>query len=249
MAEVRPYKENYFDRRKKILFIVSMAVIAATAALAFLLWRSPAGRETVAGGDVRGAIGGRVEPESRAPASAGSDNAAGETPSGPPPPVNVVSGESGAADTAAAGDQNPAGGQPAAEPRAEPAPQEDEPGLGYARTREAGVREYDREVGELARKADEIDSLWQKHRDFCQGTIAVTVGNAYGREWFGIYSTINAADTPECRMMIQDMRTLAEEIDAGMEAAWEKAHRAGVYPGQLRAVQQKYLMELDRWNK
>ena len=98
--------------------------------------------------------------------------------------------------------------------------------------REAGAREYDREVGELAGKADEIDALWQKHREFCQGTIAVTVGNAYGREWFGIYTTINAADTPECKMMIQDMRTLAEEIDAGMEAAWEKAHRAGVYPGR-----------------
>ena len=50
-------------------------------------------------------------------------------------------------------------------------------------------------------------------------------------------------------MMIQDMQSLAAEIDAGMEAAWEKAHRAGVYPGQIRAVQQKYLMELDRWNK
>ena len=86
-------------------------------------------------------------------------------------------------------------------------------------------------MGELAQKADEIDSLWQKHRDFCQGTIAVTVGNAYGREWFGIYTTINAADTPECKMMIQDMQSLAAEIDAGMEAAWEKAHRAGVYPG------------------
>ena len=74
--------------------------------------------------------------------------------------------------------------------------------LGYTRTREEGVRAYDGEVSELALKADRIDALWQKHREFCQGTIAVTVGNAYGREWFGIYTTINAADTPECKMMI-----------------------------------------------
>jgi hypothetical protein len=249
MAEIRPYKENYFARRKKFLFIFSIVIIAAAAVLAFLLLRSPSGRKNVAGEEVRGKVSRQQEPERRALAAAGSDSTAGEIPSGPPPPVNVVSGETGAAEIAATGDQSPAAGQPVAEPRADPAAGEDEPVLGYARTREAGAREYDRQVGDLARKADEIDALWQKHRDFCQGTIAVTVGNAYGREWFGIYTTINAADTPECKMMIQDMQTLAEEIDAGMEAAWEKAHRAGVYPGQMRAVQQKYLMELDRWNK
>lgn len=247
MAEIRPYKETYFARRRKTLFAVSLALIAAAAVLAFLLWRSPAGRETVAGGEARGAVGGRQEPRPRDRAAGGTDDALRA--STEPPPVNVVPGDAGADESVAVGEQNAAAGQPAPEPRAEPAPQEEEPGLGYARTREAGIREYDREVGELARKADEIDSLWRKHRDFCQGTIAVTVGNAYGREWFGIYTTINAADTPECKMMVQDMQSLAAEIDAGMEAAWEKAHRAGVYPGQMRAVQQKYLMELDRWNK
>jgi hypothetical protein len=130
-----------------------------------------------------------------------------------------------------------------------PAAEWEEDTPGYALTREEGVRAYESEVSALAVKADRVDALWQKHREFCRGTIAVSVGNAYGRRWFGIYTTINAADTPECRMMVQDMRTLAAEIDDGMEAAWEKAHRAGVYPGQMRAVQQKYRMELDRWNR
>ncbi len=249
MAEIRPYKENYLTRRRKVIFSLALFLVAAAAALAFLLLRSGSGLEMAAGQAVPANGSQKKEPASQAVAASEADNAAGEIPSSPPPPVNVVPGETGPAESAAAENQKTAGGQPEAEPRVEPAPGEDEPGLGYARMREEGVREYDREVGELAQKADEIDSLWQKHHDFCQGTIAATVGNAYGREWFGIYTTINAADTPECRMMIQDMRTLAEEIDAGMEAAWEKAHRAGVYPGQMRAVQQKYLMELDRWNK
>jgi len=172
-----------------------------------------------------------------------------QPPSSLPPPVEVVPGEEegneGAPETA----ESQAGVQvPAATPAAATVPDEED-APGYARTRAEGVQAYDRDVSELAAKADRIDALWQKHRDFCQGTIAVTVGNAYGREWFGIYTTINAADTPECKMMVQDMQSLAAEIDAGMEAAWEKAHRAGVYPGQIRAVQQKYLMELDRWNK
>lgn len=177
------------------------------------------------------------------------DNAAVQTPSSPPPPVNIVSGETGARDNPADENIGVVRSEPAAGPQDEPSPTDNDPAPGYARAREEGVEEYDREVGELAQKADEIDSLWQKHRDFCQGTIAVTVGNAYGREWFDIYTTINAADTPECKMMVQDMQDLAAAIDAGMDAAWEKAHRAGVYPGQMRAVQQKYLMELDRWNK
>ncbi len=298
MAEIRPYKENYFTRRRKVIFYLALVLVAAAAVSAFLLLRSGPGSGIYVGQVVRISDGGediglvktyregksisyfsaasdfkdlvyhrlqgeyaikviardaaayrrKKEQERRELAASGPDNAARQA-SAAPPPVNVVSGEAGADEIAAAGEQNAAAGQPVAGPRAEPAPQEDEPGLGYARTREAGVREYDREVGELAQKADEIDSLWQKHRDFCQGTIAVTVGNAYGRDWFGIYTTINAADTPECKMMIQDMQALAEEIDAGMESAWEKAHRAGVYPGQMRAVQQKYLMELDRWNK
>jgi hypothetical protein len=249
MAETRPYKESYFVQRKKHFYVLLLILFAALAVLAFLFLRSGSGRETATGGEVHGTVSRQQEQESRDMASSGTARADAQMPSSPPPPVNVVSGEAGTAEIAVAENQNTAAGPPEAEPRAEPAPGEDEPGLGYARTREAGVDEYDREVGELAQKADEIDSLWQKHRVFCQGTIAVTVGNAYGREWFGIYTTINAADTPECKMMIQDMQTLAEEIDAGMEAAWEKAHRAGVYPGQMRAVQQKYLMELDRWNK
>jgi len=166
-----------------------------------------------------------------------------------PPPVNVVSGESGTREAPSNEKKGIGGEVPAAGPLDEPPPKDDDPAPGYARTREAGMREYDREAREMAYKADEIDTLWQKYRDFCQGTIAVTSGNAFGRQWFGIYTTINAADTPECRMMIQDMETLAAEIDAGMEAAWEKAHRAGVYPGQIRAIQQKYRLELDRWNK
>jgi hypothetical protein len=299
MAEIRPYKENYLARRRKVIFSLALFLVAAAAALAILLLRSGSGPGVYAGQVVR--ISGSVEDiglvksyregksisyfsaasgfkdlvyhrlqgeyaikviardaaaylqkmkrDSREMAAGGPDRADAQAPSSPPPPVNVVPGETGPVESAAAENQKTAGGQTEAEPPAEPAPGEGDPGLGYTRMREEGAREYDRAVGELAQKADEIDSLWQKHRDFCQGTITATVGNAYGREWFGIYTTINAADTPECRMMIQDMRTLAEEIDAGMEAAWEKAHRAGVYPGQMRAVQQKYLMELDRWNK
>ena len=181
-------------------------------------------------------------------AEAGPRNAGSpaEAPAAEPPAVEVVPGEENEDESApGAAEGRAAARMPAAAPEA--ADGEDAPG--YARTREEGVRVYDRDVSELAAKADRIDALWQKHRDFCQGTIAVTVGSAYGREWFGIYSTINAADTPECKMMIQEMQALAAEIDAGMESAWEKAHRAGVYPGQLRAVQQKYFMELDRWNK
>ncbi len=171
-----------------------------------------------------------------------------EAPAAEPPPVAVVPGEEKGDESAPETTGGLAGDRmPAATPGAAAADEADAPG--YARTREEGVRAYDREVSAMAAKADQIDALWQKHRDFCQGTIAVTVGNAFGREWFGIYSTINAADTPECKMMIQDMQSLAAAIDDGMETAWEKAHRAGVYPGQMRAVQQKYLMELDRWNK
>jgi hypothetical protein len=293
MAQIRPYQESYFARRRKIYTIISLALlaVAATAAAAWYL-HSRGGPDPYAGKVVR--LGGSIEDvglvknyragksityysagsgfhelvdhrfsgaytievlagdaaayleKMKRAAEAGRRNGGSqaEAPAGEPPPVEVVPGaeENDEPAPGAAADETPAA--PAA---AAAAGEEDAPG--YAGTREQGIRDYDDEVSALAAKADRIDALWQKHRDFCQGTIAVTVGNAYGREWFGIYSTINAADTPECKMMIQEMQELSADIDAGMEAAWEKAHRAGVYPGQIRAVQQKYFMELDRWNK
>jgi hypothetical protein len=249
MAEIRPYRETYFARRKKTYTIISLALLAVAAtAVAFLFLRSRPSREMVASGEVRSTVSQHPEPESRAMAAGAGGSVTDKSPS-EPPPVNVIAGDSGPEEITAAENQGTAGGEAGAEPGPEPAVGEDELVPGYARTREQGVREYDGEVSALAIKADRIDALWQKHRDFCQGTIAVTVGNAYGREWFGIYTTISAADTPECKMMIQEMQALSAEIDTGMEAAWEKAHRAGVYPGQIRAVQQKYFMELDRWNK
>lgn len=190
------------------------------------------------------------ERERRAPAGATAPPAEETSPDDAwPPPMDIVPGD-------AEPEESPAIREPGGAEAGKPAPAADEPAredgdrdVGYSRKREEGVWEYERIVEELAAKADQIDSLWEKYANFCQGTIAVTVGNAYGREWFGIYSTIHAADTPECRMMINDMQALAREIDVGMEAAWENAHRSGVYPGQIRAVQQKYRMELDRWNK
>jgi len=166
-----------------------------------------------------------------------------------PPPMKVVAGDEELEEPPPPEGRGDVAVEKPATPAGEPARRDRDQDLGYALKREEGFWEYDRVVGELAAKADRIDSLWDKYANFCQGTIAVTVGNVYGREWFGIYTTINAADTPECRMMVQDMRDLASAIDAGMEAAWEQAHRSGVYPGQIRAVQQKYRMELDRWNK
>jgi hypothetical protein len=191
-----------------------------------------------------------TEGEGQAPAGAAA--APAEEP-GPddswPPPMDVVPGDDEPQELPGLREQ---GGDDTEKPvlaADEPAREGGTGDLGYSRKREEGLWEYDRIVGELAAKADQIDSLWDKYANFCRGTIAVAAGHVHGREWFGIYSTINAADTPECRMMINDMQALASEIDAGMEAAWEQAHRSGVYPGQIRAVQQKFRMELDRWNK
>jgi len=301
MAEIRPYKKEYFSRRKKVVSFVFLALFAVAATgLAFWYFASRADNPDAYAGkvvsisgsledvglvktfregksisyysaasgfrdlvyrrlegdyairilarDVASFLAGKIK-ESRENAARRQAGAGADAASPLPPPVNVVPGDDGAVADAPVMDKEPAGAEMPAGPQGEVPREDDDPAPGYARTREQGVREYDREVGEMAVQADEIDSLWQKYNDFCQGTIAATVGNAYGREWFGIYTTINAADTPECRMMIQDMQNLAAAIDAGMEAAWEKAHRAGVYPGQVRAVQQRYRMELDRWNK
>lgn len=295
MAEIRPYKENYFARRKKMFFILALIVFAAIVILLSVFFRSKAGQGIYVGKVVQ--ISGSMEDiglvktfregksisffsaasgfkdliyhrfkgdyvikilardtasymkKKKVETRAETTRSAAEPAMDVPPPVAVVAGDDEAIENAPRKSESPAGAEMAAREPEETIAGEEADAPGYSRSRETGVGDYDRDVSELADKADEIDSLWQKHRDFCQGTIAVTVGNAYGREWFGIYTTINAADTPECRMMIQEMETLAAAIDAGMEAAWEKAHRAGVYPGQIRAIQQKYSMELERWNK
>jgi hypothetical protein len=264
MAETGAYRENYFTRRKKfhtMLFLVLLSAAAVTLAAWYFHSRS-AVRDPFAGKVVRIRDGGETiglvknfrAKRSISYYSADSDfhdlvfhrfrGDYSPAPSPPPPEVRIVSADEAGPPVLSGRDDGPALAEKPA-----PAAEWEEDTPGYALTREEGVRAYESEVSALAVKADRVDALWQKHREFCRGTIAVSVGNAYGRRWVGIYPTITAADTPECRMMVQDMRTLAAEIDDGMEAAWEKAHRAGVYPGQMRAVQQKYRMELDRWNR
>jgi hypothetical protein len=301
MAEVRPYQTEYFNRRKKLISLAVLAILAlAAAGLAAWYFHSRSRQDGFVGRVVRisgsiddiglvktfregksiryySAASGfkdlvyhnlqssdsikivardaaaylkktRKEREIPAePAAAGAGAPAADE--SLPPPMDVVPGDSEPEEYPPVRSDKTFGAAEPAERPSEPAKRNDEGAVGYTRSREQGVREYDRWVGRLAAKADEIDTLWKKYHDFCQGTIAVTVGNVFGREWFGIYTTINAADTPECKMMIQDMQVLAAEIDTGMESAWEQAHRAGVYPGQIRAIQQKHRMELDRWNK
>jgi hypothetical protein len=302
MAEVKPYRQDESARRKKIVSIVSLALLAAAASVLTVWyfhskaggWDAYSGKVVQISGSIHDIGLVKVFREGRSivyySAASGFKDLvfhrlqdcdsirilAGDTAAflrmkekekrnqaeravdrskemGPddslPPPMKVVAGDEEPKEPPPLPRRNDVSVEKTPPPSGEPSREDRADNLGYAQQREEGLGEYDREVGELAAKADRIDSLWEKYASFCQGTIAVSVGNAYGRHWFGIYTTINAADTPECRMMVQDMQVLAAEIDAGMEAAWEKAHHSGVYPGQIRAVQQKYRMELDRWNK
>jgi hypothetical protein len=116
--------------------------------------------------------------------------------------------------------------------------------------REQGLAAYEAVVRELTLKADRIDELWKKYDGYCRRVIHGAI--VFRRNWFSVYSLgIDLAEsaTPECRMIRDEISELAGIIDSGMNDAWERAHRAGVYPGWIRTVNEKYRMDLERWNR
>ncbi|MFH2107985.1 MAG: hypothetical protein ABII93_04890 [Chrysiogenia bacterium] len=119
----------------------------------------------------------------------------------------------------------------------------------YEERRALGLERFEKEVIELAKKSDQMDIEYKRYKDACLNRS--TYVHTYGRNWFSIWGgsvLINNESTPECLKIWSDFSRLAKEIKAGMEYSMELARKAGVYPGQVRKMREKYYMDWSGWD-
>jgi S1-C subfamily serine protease len=112
--------------------------------------------------------------------------------------------------------------------------------------RERGTEQFEIAVRTLARRADAVDTQWQRYRVACAAQSAS--GAANGRDWFGIWAEATSVGDAgsACGTFRSDLVSIAAEIRRAMVQAEEIARRAGVYPGVVRDVRKKHVMYWDR---
>lgn len=129
------------------------------------------------------------------------------------------------------------------------------------RRREEAAKAFEAAVVECAKRADQVDTLWNRWIDACYGKHsygtyeATSSYDTWGRPWFGVrgvwsgdFATSNEG-TPTCRGWVSDMTRLAAEIRTIMVNAERQAHRSSVYPGARRDIRRKYRMDWEGWGR
>ena len=120
----------------------------------------------------------------------------------------------------------------------------------YEERRLRGLEQFEKEVIQYAKKADQMDIEYRRYKDSCMNQS--TYVYSYGRSWFSVwdgYTYINNESLPECKKIWSDFVRLTEEIKAGMIYSMELARKAGVYPGQVRKVREKYYLDWEGWEE
>jgi hypothetical protein len=120
----------------------------------------------------------------------------------------------------------------------------------YEERRLRGLEQFEKEVIQYAKKADQMDIEYRRYKDSCMNQSTYVYN--YGRSWFSVwdgYTYINNESLPECKKIWSDFVRLTEEIKAGMIYSMEMARKAGVYPGQVRKVREKYYLDWEGWEE
>ncbi len=111
--------------------------------------------------------------------------------------------------------------------------------------RDTGLRNFDRTVAVVARRAGQLDDYWNRIRQNC----AVRVTPGYDRDWFALWDGRAALTNPDpsCASALSDLTAAAAEVQRVMADAHEAARHASVMPGQLRDIRRRYRMDWNGW--
>ena len=139
------------------------------------------------------------------------------------------------------------GGRPSESPRAPSSTRNEPLSTAFAgrsstdEMREDGLRNYDKTMAVVARRAAQLDDYWLRIKQSC----AVRVAAGYDREWFGLWDGRTILTSPEasCISATNDLKDLAAEVRNVVMTAQDNARRASVLPGQLRDVRRRYRMD------
>ncbi|MFN7982931.1 MAG: trypsin-like peptidase domain-containing protein [Vicinamibacterales bacterium] len=122
------------------------------------------------------------------------------------------------------------------------------PSVAHDVERETGSAQYESAVRSLAAQADQLDAYWQRYTAMCQQRATPTTRER--RAWLGVWEPASAvAESPDCSAVRRDFVSMASALDHAMTLASEAARRAGVFPGEARAVREKYGMSWRGWDR
>ena len=104
------------------------------------------------------------------------------------------------------------------------------------------TRAYEDAIGQLSRRADELDEQWKSFVPQCyQGRIV----GAFDRPWFALWDTraMQGVVASSCVPYFDELRRRATDIQRAVGAADEAARKADIYPGTRRDVLRKYRLD------
>jgi hypothetical protein len=115
--------------------------------------------------------------------------------------------------------------------------------------RQNGEDAYRRTLEQAARSANQLDGFWDRYATSC----VVTAARAGDRRWFAVFETngvrISVSSAYDCEGWLNEVRTHADAIRAALTEAAEAARRQGVYPGVMRDLRRRNLMEWGGWER
>jgi Trypsin-like peptidase domain len=112
---------------------------------------------------------------------------------------------------------------------------------------EQGAAVFERALVALARRADQIDRHWMTIEREC---LVRRLPSSDGeRRWFVIWEPAFSAEAVSagCSAYFQDFQRLADDARTHLGQAGEAARRAGVQPGTVRQLRNRYRLDWSRW--
>jgi S1-C subfamily serine protease len=113
--------------------------------------------------------------------------------------------------------------------------------------REQGVDAYRTALEAAARRANEVDTYWNRYASSCVAR-AIRTGD---RGWFAVYEPegieISGTSAFNCRQWLDTIDENADAIRSVMSEATEAARRQGVYPGVMRDLRRQHRLEWSGW--
>lgn len=93
---------------------------------------------------------------------------------------------------------------------------------------------------QMAERARDWTTRQAEYQKSCTGTTPIPYRDVYGRQMEG---TMEKADMPECKKLKEAVSSLGSALKAESAEIQEKARRAGVLPGVMRRLVQRYALE------
>ncbi len=136
----------------------------------------------------------------------------------------------------------------------------------FDKQKQAALEVCENRIADASKKADEIDIKWGNYKAGCLdknttgfsyggGSGEGTISDRYGRKWFNVAMDISISSKnyidnstlPQCRILINEIGKLFNEIRTMMDGVSDFARKSSVYPGQIRELREKYRMEWSGW--